>query len=432
MLHLPRIGRMIAGTLLALSMTGTAHAAEGTLLEGIAAVVNDDVITLSELNTSMAEIYQQIIASGSQPPSESILRRQVLDQLIVQKLQVQIAAESGVQVPDDVLNQTLGRIAERNGITLNQLPQVLAEQGVDYRRYREQLRQEMMIDSVRRSEVDAGVYVSPEEIDSFLAQQGGADQELEYKLLHILISVPREATDDQVSELATQAYNIVSRARDGEDFRQLAASESAGQRALQGGDLGWRRRDQIPTAFAQALQYMQPGEITEPLRSPSGFHILMLEDRREGEVMLVTQSQIRHILLQPNQIVSTDDARGQLEILRRQIIEGEISFEEAARQYSEDPVSASRGGDLGWNSPGTFLPEFEGVAAVIPTGEVSEVFQTQFGWHILEVLDRRQYDGTDEFRRNQARSSLYQQKVEEATQLWMQQLRDEAYVETRI
>jgi peptidyl-prolyl cis-trans isomerase SurA len=432
MLKTARTGLTFAFMLLALSPTVTASAAEGTLLDGVAAVVNDEIITLSELHLSMMEITRQIASSGSQPPPESVLRRQVLDQLVIQQLQVQIAHEAGVQIPDDVLNQTMGRIAERNGITLNQLPEVLAGQGIDYPRYREQLRREMMIDTVRRNEVEAGVYVSPEEIDSFLLQQGGADQELEYKLLHILIAIPSTATDEEVGVIEAQAIDIVQRARSGADFRQLATAESAGQRALQGGDLGWRRRDQLPAAFANALDRIQPGQITDPLRSPSGLHILLLEDRREGEVMLVTQSRIRHILIQPNQVVSTSDARAQINVLRDQILDGERTFEEVARQYSEDPVSSSRGGDLGWNGPGTFLPEFEEIANAIPEAELSEAFQTQFGWHILEVLERRQHDGTDEFRRSQARGSLYQQKIEEATQLWMQQIRAEAYVETRI
>jgi peptidyl-prolyl cis-trans isomerase SurA len=432
MLTPPNLYRALTGTLLAMSLTTASHAAEGILLDGIAAVVNEDVISLSELEQSVVEVRQQIAESGSSPPPESVLRRQVLDQLIGQQLQVQIAERAGVQIPDDVLNQMLGQIAERNGMTLNQFPARLAARGVDYRRYREQLRREMMIDRVRRAEVDASVYVSPEEIDGFLAQQGGVDQDVEYKLLHILLPVAPTATDAQAAEIGELAASLVEQARSGADFRQLAVSNSAGQRALQGGDLGWRRRDQMPTMFTRALSPLQPGQITDPIRSPSGFHLLKLEDQRRGDVVLTTQSLVRHILIQPNEIVSNSDAHSVLEQLREQIIAGEVTFEEAARQYSNDPVSSSRGGDLGWNGPGTFLAEFEAVVDAIPVQQISEVFQTQFGWHILEVLDRRQYDGTEEFLRNQARSALYQQKVEESTQLWLQQLRDEAYVEIRI
>ena len=432
MLNLSHLSRALTGTLLALALSPIAQAADGTRLDGIAAVVNDQIVLLSELDRSVEDIRGQILAAGSQVPPDNILRTQVLERLVMQKLQVQLAENNGVQIPDDLLNETLGRIAEANGITLNQLPATLASEGIDYRYYREQLRIEMMIDRVRRSAVDATVYVSPEEVDSFLAQQGGADNELEFRLSHILIAVAPTATDAEIEEAAARARDLAQQARDGADFQQLAISSSQGQRALQGGDLGWRRRNQIPAVFAQALNGLNPGDVTEPMRSASGFHILKMEERRQGDAIVVTQAHIRHILIQPNEVKTSSDAQAQLQTLRQRIVDGSVSFSDVARQYSDDPVSASRGGDLGWNSPGTFLPEFETMVASAQEATVSQVFQTQYGWHILEVLERRQYDGTDEYRRNEARQALYQQKVEEATQLWMRALRDEAYMEPRI
>lgn len=423
----PRLVGLALATLLTAPASG-----EEVVLDRIVAVVNEAVILSSDLNVEVRSVATQIAQSGGQLPPIDILQRQVLEQLVVKRLQIEIAERAGAQIPDDMLNQTLSGIAQRNGITLNQLPDALAAQGMDYRRYREQLREEMLIEQVRRQLVESEIFVAPEEIDAFLDLNGAQDQNVEYDISHILLGVGATATDAEVSDRHVEAMTIVDQLRQGADFAQLAITNSQGQRAMAGGALGWRRRDQLPASFAQTLDRMQPGQISEPIRSQSGFHILRLEDSRSSGAMIVTQSNVRHILITPNEVRSSDDSRAQLEQVRSQILSEEISFEEAARQYSDDPVSSSRGGSLGWNGPGTFTPAFQAVTDTIEVGRLSEVFQSPFGWHMLEVQERREYDGTEDFRRNQARAAIYQQKLEEATQLWLQQIRDEAYVEIRI
>ena len=405
------------------------NAAPAQPLNSVVAVVNDDVITAVELAKRVHTVLMQLRQNNTPPPPLQLLRRQVLERLIVERLQLTMAANKGIKVGDEQLNAVIGRIAAQNKLTLDQFRAALAKEGVAFADFRTQIRDQIIMNDLRQREVDSQVHVTPEEVDEFLTRNAGSSNlNVEYHLGHILISVPEGASPEQVQQARAKAEKVLTQLRGGADFKQEAASYSGGQHALQGGDLGWRRWGQLPTEFANAVVTMAPGDISGLIRTSSGFHIIKLYEKRGEKREMVTQTHARHILIRTNDITSDYDARTKLSRLRDRILAGE-SFADLARANSEDPGSASKGGDLGWVNPGSLVPEFEKQMDALKPGQISQPFKTQFGWHIVQVLGRRQRDNTDELRQARAEEAIRQRKIEAATQDWLRRLRDEAYVE---
>ncbi len=401
-------------------------------LNRVVAVVNDDVITLLELERRVRTIEKQLLQSNTPLPPHQVLQKQVLERLIVEQLQLARAKMSGIRVNDEALNKVISNIAAKNNLSLEQFRTVLEGDGIDFAGFREQIRDEVIITRLRTRLVNNRVSISEQEIDAYLATRGDTgDKNVQYRLSHILVAVPEAASPEQVQAARARAQKILERLKEGGDFTQMAISESDGQQALKGGDLGWRRSEELPTLFADSVVNMAPGELSPLIRSTSGFHILKVEQKRGGERHITRQTHARHILIRTNAIVSDTDARNQLRRLRERISNGE-DFARLARIHSEDPGSGAKGGDLGWASPGQFVAAFEETMNRLQIGEISEPFKSQFGWHIMQVLERRNQDETEQFNRNRARQVLRQRKIEEETELWLRRLRDEAYVEYRL
>ncbi len=401
-------------------------------LDRIVAVVNDDVIVESELEERLREVRAQLRQSGTPAPAEAALRRQVLERLVLDRLQLQIARDNGMRVDDAELTAALENIAQRNQLTLRQFRDVLERDGFNFGRFREQVRNEILLGRVRQRSVERRVKVTAREIDNFLAtarRQGGGENE--YLLGHILLAVPEAASADEIDEARAQAEAALDRLRAGEAFAQVAAEVSDGQQALQGGDLGWRKGSELPTIFADEVKGMQPGDLRGPIRSPSGFHLIRLNDLRGDSRFVVTQTRARHILVRTNDVVSDADAQRRLLQLKTRVENGE-PFDELARSHSDDTVSATRGGELGWLNPGDTVPEFERTMKSLAPGQISDPIRTQFGWHIVQVLERRDHDDTEQVRRARAAEQIRKRKLDEEVQNWMRQLRDEAYVEFRL
>ncbi|MFM7708980.1 MAG: peptidylprolyl isomerase SurA [Gammaproteobacteria bacterium] len=404
----------------------------GELLDRVAAVVNDGVVLRSELDEQVAEITERMKAQRMEMPPQQVLRQQVLDRLIVQEIQMQRAQRAGIRINDEALNQALGDVAQRNNLTLAALPQALAAQGIDYPTYRESIRREMTMQVLRQRDVLQRINVSPREIEQFLAKQKNRPSESsDYNISHILIAVPQDPTPRQLEEAARRADDVSRRARAGEDFAQLAIANSNSQTALEGGSLGWRRGPEIPTVLADIVVRLKPGETSEPLRTPTGYHIVRLNEMRgDAGPGLVEQTHARHILLKPTEVQDDATVEQRLRDLRARILKGE-DFAGLAKTLSEDPGSAVEGGDLGWSVPGTFVPEFDKALAALKENEISQPFRTQFGWHIVQLLGKRQFDNTEELQRQRAFMQLRESKADEEIELWLRRLRDEAYVDVK-
>lgn len=407
-----------------------AHAATEEL-NRIVAVVNDDVVLESELATKLEIIREQLRAQNTQLPPEDVLRKQVLERVIVDKLQLQLAAANNIQIDDETLNGNLRNIAEQNGMSLEQFRTTLESEGHSFAAFREEIRNQIIIARLHQQMVGNRINVSEQEVDNQLANMKttGGDEK-EYHLSHILVPVPEGATPDAIRAAQRQAEETVAKLRGGADFATTAVAVSAGQTALQGGDLGWRSAAQLPTVLAETIRALAPGEITDPIRAAGGFHIVKLNEVRGDGRHVVTQTHVRHILLTPDELLPESEVQNRLAQLRERIIGGE-DFAALARSHSKDKVSASKGGDLGWVNPGDLVPQFEEVMNRLKPNEVSEPVQTRFGWHIIQVLDRREHDSTDEFRRNKVREQIRKRKTDEELALWLRRLRDEAYVEYR-
>lgn len=398
----------------------------------IVAVVNDDVIVESELERTMRSVVSQLRERGTRLPPPPVLERQVLERLVLERLQLQLAERTGVAVEDSVLNEAVRSIAERNGLTVGQFREVLERDGFDFAAFREDIREKLTLEQLRRRQVDNRITVSDREIETFmatLARQSGVEGE--YRLGHILVAVPEAAAPDQVEAARERAGEILADLEAGADFAETAVAASDGQQALEGGDLGWRPGTELPTLFADVVPRLERGELSEVLRSPSGFHIVKLLDVRYGDQHIVRQTHARHILVRPDELTSAAEARQRLRQLRERIQGGE-NFAELARAHSQDRGSAVRGGDLGWVSPGDVVPEFEEVMNGLPEGAVSRPFRSPFGWHIVQVLDRRDHDSTSEVQRARAREILRERKLDEEVEAWLRRLRDEAYIEYRL
>ncbi|HEY7752326.1 MAG TPA: peptidylprolyl isomerase [Steroidobacteraceae bacterium] len=405
----------------------------GVPLDRVVAIVNDGIVLQSQLDGQSRLITDRLRDQGTQLPPPDVIRQQVLERLVLQEIQYQRAQRLGVQVSDEMLNEALRDVARRNGIPFEQMPLALQAQGLDYATYRDEMRREITLSLLRQRDVYPRIYVSPRELEQALERQAGqADANAEFDVSHILLSLPESATADQIAKVEQLAREIHGRAKGGEDFGQLALAYSNAQSALERGKLGWRRMGQLPQFIADRVQSMQAGDVSEPVRTPTGFHLVRLDATRGGDSgpMLVEQMHVRHILMRPNEVQDDATTRQRLAAVRDRILAGE-DFAALASVTSEDPGSATRGGDLGWNSPGAFDPQFEEVMAALAENEISEPFRTQFGWHIVQMLGKRTHDQSDEVRRQRALTALREGKVDEETELWLRRLRDEAYVEYR-
>lgn len=405
----------------------------GVLLDRVAATVNEGVVLSSELDEELLSISERLRAQKLDLPPMNVLRQQVLDRLVLQELQIQRANRAGIKVSDESVNNALRDVSEQNKIPLADLPAALASQGIDYANYREGLRKEMMMQILRQRDVFARINVSPREIDQFLERQKKMPSESnEYNVSHILVAVPQAATPEQLDEAAKRADEVYQKATAGEDFGRLAVSYSNAQTALEGGSLGWRKGPELPTFLAEVIAGMKTGDITNPIRTPSGFHILKLNEMRGNAQVIVNQVHARHILIKPNELQDDATVQQKLSSIRDRILNKGENFMAVASVVSEDPGSAAEGGDLGWAGPGTFVPEFEKTLAQLQPDEISQPFRTQFGWHIIQLLGRRQYDTTQEVIRQRAFMALREAKADEETELWLRRLRDEAYVEYKL
>ena len=412
---------------------GTELGTQGVLLDRIAAVVNDGIVLRSDLDQQVRVISDRLEQQGQQMPPRNLLRQQVLERLVMQEVQMQRADRLGIKVSDEMLNQTLTEVAARNNLSFSDLPATLESQGVDYRSYREDVRREMTLNLLRQRDVYARIFVSPREIEQCVTRRKTSPgDDVEYDIAHILVAVPASATPEQAEERASRAQGVYERARRGEDFTQLAIAYSDAGTALEGGALGWRKVNQLPSFAADAIPRLKPGEITEPIRTPSGLHIFkVVESRGAASSALVSQVHARHILLQTNAIEDDETVRQKLVQFRERILKGE-AFEAIASVNSADGVSAASGGDLGWQGPGTFTPIFEQQLDLLAENEISQPFKTQFGWHIAQLLGRRTYDATDDGIRNRCLAQLRESRADEETEVWMRRLRDEAFVDYRL
>ena len=403
------------------------------LVDRIVAIVNKEVVTASELRERVAYAERELKRQGTPAPEPALLERQVLERLILDKAQLQLGVESGVRVDELQLDRSIERIAENNNLTLAAFRKALEADGVQIERFREEVRRQIIMQRLREREVDERIEVSESEIDLYLEEQKtGGPERVEYNVAHILVRLPEQASPERIAQARSRAEKARDEARAGADFGRLAASYSDAGDALQGGQMGWRPADRLPELFATALLAMKPGEVSDVLRSPGGFHVLRLLERRgAGEGRAVTQNHTRHILIRTNELVSETEARRRLSELRERIVAGGADFAQVARLNSAD-VSAAQGGDLGWIYPGDTVPEFERVMASLKPGEISQPVKTPFGWHIVQVIERRTGGLPPERQRFVARQALRERKSDEAYQEWLRQLRDQTYVELRL
>lgn len=424
---------VFAALVAALPLAADELSDSGQMLDGIAAVVNEGVVMKSELAQQTEAIRQRAQREGLQLPPPDILEEQVLERLIMEQIQLQRAERFGIQISDQMVNATLASLAQQGGIPFERLPQALAADGIDYAEYRRDVRKQMVLEQLRQIDVIRRITVAPREIEACVADlEENVVGNSEYNLSHILISVPESATAEQIAEAEARAQEVHAALADGADFGEMAVRYSDSQTGLEGGNLGWRKGDQLPTLFSDIVANVDEGEFSEPIRAVSGFHIVRINELRSAtKKSEIEQMNIRHILITPDEIIDDQTAKQRLEDAARRIRDGE-NFAELAKLMSDDPGSASEGGEMGWAGPGTFVPEFEQVAQSTPIGEVSEPFRTRFGWHILEVLGKRVYDNTEDLKESTCVQRIRNSKLADESELWLRRLRDEAYVETRI
>ena len=399
------------------------------VLGKIAAVVEDDVILEQELNQEVSTIEQRIQASKTQMPPESILRKQVLEKMIIDRLQRQLAEKAGITVTEEMLNNSAADIAQRNNMTLEQFRAELEHQGMTYKGFLDNMRNEIIINQLRSREIGGRIKVTDREVDHYLETQGKVGEEAaQYHLGHILIAVKEAASASEIQKAQSKADNLVKKLRAGQDFSQAAMSESEDDNALKGGDLGWRTANDIPTLFADKVSQMRAGEVADAVRSPSGFHIIKMLEIKGFDNHIITKTKVRHILIKTNELIDDEEAKKRLQALKVRIADGD-DFASLARAHSDDKGSALKGGSLDWVSPGDLVKPFEEAMTKLDINQISEPIQTQFGWHLIQVLDRENKDDSLEHKKNLVRDAIRKRKIEEETELWMRRLRDEAYVE---
>ena len=412
----------------------------GELLDGVAAIVDDSIVLKSQLNQRIAVVINNYQNSTAQlPPAQrrplpplSVLEEQVLEQLILSELQLQLAQRFGITVGDDALNQAIASIAQGAGISIEQLPAELAQDEIDYVDFRNETRNSMILEQLHQRAILSNIVVSPREMDLCLADTtANAAAELDYLASHLLIGITSTATRVEIDQAREQVEEIHQKLENGENFAELALTYSDGQTALEGGSLGWRKGAQLPTLFADVIIGLDEEDHSEPIQSASGFHIVRLDAARGAQPMMVDQLRIRHILIEPNEVMNDEAVLQRLRGIREQILNGG-DFAVFAQTVSDDAVSGAEGGDMDWTEPGIFVSEFEAVVAGLEIGELSEPFNTPFGWHIAEVLDSRSYDMTEERKEQQCIQRIRGTKFEEERTLWLSRLRDEAFVEVRM
>lgn len=419
--------------LLFVLLTPLAASAKPVVLDRVVAVVNDSVITHSQLDERLTEIRQQMSDSKQPAPPADILQKQVLESMILNDIQMQLAGRAGINIDDASLNDALTGIASRNHLTLAQFADKIRGEGLDWASFREQIRQQIAINQLRQGEVGRRVHVSDKEVEQFMkSAQGKKLFSYDLHLAHILVQVPDKASKEQLQAAQAKADEIEKKAKSGVDFSQLAIRYSNAEDALKGGDLGWRPASELPSLFTQACETLKPGQVSAPLKAGNGFHIIKLIDRRGNNgAKMVQQYQVRHILIKSDTLRTPEQAHQLADKLHAEALAGK-SFADLARQYSADPGSAAQGGELGWVSPGDMVQAFDAMMQATPVGKLSPVFHTQFGWHFLEVEATRNADMSKQYQRNQAANALHARYYDEQLQLWLRKIRSEAYVDIRL
>lgn len=408
-----------------LVLTVNVEAAQKSI-DAIVAIVEDDVITARELDARKTLIITEFTQSNRKLPDDETLNRQILEAMINDSILLQEAKRRGLKITEGQLNQAMQKISRDNKMDLTRFRQVLIAEGIDYEKYRETIRKDLILNALRRQYAARTASISDEEVDDFINRIDDG-VEYEYKLAHILITLPDAATPEQIAAAKAQSSEILEKLNDGAVFEQLANQYSSGSNALSGGDLGWRNKAEIPGLFTDVVLDMKPGDYAGPLRSASGYHIVYLSDRKDGQQVLTNQVRSRHILLRPNELISEEEAKARLRELRQRLLAGE-DFARLARLYSVDYTSGAEGGDIGWMEKGGTVREYQEMTNRLKPGQISEPFRTQFGWHIVEVTGRRTIDETADSKREKIYSQLLEQKQREVFSIWQQRLRDEAYV----
>jgi peptidyl-prolyl cis-trans isomerase SurA len=434
MKHLLNLIATLSAVLLISGQSSVVFAAEKKTIEKmdrIIAVVDQSVITEREMLNRMEYVKAQMIKKGVDVPPDEVLEKQILERLIVDSLQLQLASQTGIKVDDAQLDKTIDRIAEQNNLTLPAFKKALEEDGTNFYKFREDIRNDIIIARLRERDVDNKVNISEAEIDNYLTTQEKEGELDEFNLSQILIRLPEDSGPEDIQKAKARTEQIMKALADGMSFEKASANFSDAPNALDGGSMGWRSGQQMPAQFLELVKTMQPGGISRPIRSASGVHILKLNDRRAGtSTLIVDQTHVRHILLKPNEVLSDKEAKQKIEGIKERIDHG-TPFQDMARQYSDDG-SASNGGDLGWINPGDTVPVFEKTMGELAINEVSAPVRSQFGWHLIQVLERRKQDMSKESKRLKARQEIRARKAEEAYNDWIHELRDKAFVEMRL
>jgi len=405
--------------------------AEQRLLDRVVAVVGEEALMESELQDRMQMVRSQIKDRGLNVPPDEVLREQVMERLVIDTIQLQLAEKNGLRIDEQTLSGTIDRIARQNNMTRNQFRQAIENDGMTFAAFREQIRQEMLISQVRQRQVGQRIQVSQQEIDNYLSSPEALEEEgREFRVAHILIPVPDSPSPEEVASAQEKAKELLNEIRKEKNFQEVAVSASAGDQAFSGGDLGWRTALALPSLFADRVVTLKEGETAGPIRSPSGFHLIQLLETRGGSKHLVEQTRARHLLLTPNALRDEEATQALILQMRQRIQEGE-SLATLASEYSDDRASRQSGGDLGWVSPGQMVPAFEKAMQELEPGEVSQPVQSRFGWHLIEVEERRQADVTDTTRRQQVQQLLSERRFEEEVQNWLREIRDSTWVEIR-
>ncbi|HLV76499.1 MAG TPA: peptidylprolyl isomerase [Marinobacter sp.] len=415
---------------LTLMVVSVSAQAERKLLDRVVAIVDDDVILQTELDARVNTIVGRLSAQGTGLPPRQMLERRVLEQLIVESVQLQMADTMGMRISDNELNETLAGIARSNGMTMAEFESQLAEEGVTYQQAREQIRNEMRTSRVQQRRVGNRVRITDNEVANYLQAVAGAGGHMaEYRLAYIFLQVDEPGNEASVRQTREKAEDLRRQILDGRDFREVAVAESDASNALEGGDMGWRQENQLPSLVAPVVPDLEPGVPSDVLENNSGFHLVMVMDKRGGEQQqIIEQHRVRHILVRPSAALTETQAEQRVRDIQRQLQEG-ADFAVLARELSDDPVSGSDGGNLGWVSPGQMVPEFEQGMLEAEVGEIYGPVRSQFGWHLLQVQERRQQDVTEEAREAQARQAIYMRKFDQELQNWLREIRDEAFVE---
>lgn len=404
-----------------------------SILDSIVAIVDEGVVLESQLNTQIAIVKQRAEKDGFELPERKIIEEQILEQLILEEIQLQRAERIGIRVSDQMLNGAISMIAEQNNTSFEKMPDMLAKDNIDYGEFRRDLRKQLTLEQLRDIDVISRITASNRELSQCLEIiENNIVNDSEYNLSHILISVPESATADQYSKAENEAYEVINQLGSGASFNEMAITYSDSETSLDGGSLGWRKGNQLPTLFLDVIGTLEKQEFSQPIQSVSGFHIIRINDVRKNiSRSEIEQTEVRHILVIPNQIIDNETAKQKLEEARKQILNGE-KFGEVAKLLSEDPGSVDEGGSMGWSSPGIFVEEFEKIVGRTEIGQISQPFQSRFGWHILEVTGRRTYDNTEDLKELNCMQQIKNSKIANETELWLRRIRDEAFVDKRI